>query len=89
MIFRRAQTVHNSTQLRAIDVKMQPVQPVGGVALEVVRQEARPVRAAAQAAGQHVRNILFSAHRQRAQPLEQLWEIPTSEESVILLHCCG
>ena len=72
-----------------LDVKMQLVLPLGGVPLEVVRQEARPVRAAAQAAVQHVRNILFSAHRQRTQPPEQLWEIPPSEESVILLHCCG
>ena len=79
----------NSTQLRMLDVKMQLVLPLGGVPLEVVRQEARPVRAAAQAAVQHVRNILFSAHRQRTQPPEQLWEIPPSEESVILLHCCG
>ena len=71
----------NSTQLRAIDVKMQPVQPVGGVPLEVVRQESRPIRAAAQAAGEAVRNILFIAHRQRAEPPEQLWEIPAGEDS--------
>ena len=79
----------NSTQLRSIDVKMQPVQPVGGVPLEVVRQEARPARAAAQAAIQAVRNIVFAAHRQRAAPPEQLWEAPASEESEILLHCCA
>ena len=78
----------NSTQLRAIDVKMQPVQPVGGVPLEVVRQESRPIRTVAQAAGEAVRNILFSAHRQRAEPPEQLWEIPAGEENAILLHCC-
>jgi hypothetical protein len=68
---------------------MQPVQPVGGVPLEVVRQEARPARAAAQAAIQAVRNIVFAAHRQRAAPPEQLWEVPAGEESEILLHCCA
>jgi len=78
----------NSTELRALDLKMQPVPPVGGVPLEVVRQEARPQRAAAQVAMQLVRNIVFSAHQQRAAPPEQLWEIPAGEENAILLHCC-
>ena len=77
----------NSTQLRSIGVKMQLVPPVGGVPLEVVREEARPVRLAAKAAGQNVRNILFTARKQRATPPEQLWEIPTGEESEILLRC--
>ena len=66
---------------------MQLVPPVGGVPLEVVREEARPVRLAAKAAGQNVRNILFTARKQRATPPEQLWEIPTGEESEILLRC--
>lgn len=78
----------NSTELRAIDVKMQPVMPVGGLPLEVVRQEARPVRAAAQVAQGRWSNILYSAHRHRAEPPEQLWEIPSGEESSILLKCC-
>ena len=67
---------------------MQPVLPVGGVPLEVVRDEARPVRAAAQAALQAFRNILYTAHQHRATPPEQLWEIPAGEENEILLHCC-
>ena len=50
----------NSTQLRAIDVRMQPVQPLVGVPLDVVCTEARPVRHAAQAAMQAVRNIASS-----------------------------
>ena len=78
----------NSVELRAIDVKMQPVLPLGGVPLETVAQEARPQRSAAAAAVEHIRNILFTAHRHRAQPAEQLWEIPAGEESAILLHCC-
>ena len=77
----------NSTQLRSIDVKMQPVLPVGGVPLEEVREEARPVRRAAQAAGQFMRNVVYTARKQRAAPPEQLWEIPSSEKSEILLHC--
>ena len=78
----------NSVELRAIDVKMQPVLPLGGVPLETVAQEVRPQRSAAAAAVEHIRNILFTAHRHRAQPAEQLWEIPAGEESAILLHCC-
>ena len=76
----------NSTQLRRIDVTMQPVQPVGGVPLEVVRVEAQPVRRSLrQAAAQFVRKVVYAARRQRATPPEQLWEIPAGEESLILL----
>ena len=83
----------NSTQLRAINVKMQPVLPVGGVPLEVVAEEVRLRRSprvldAAQAAIGRLSNIIFSAHQQCAQPAEQLWEIPGGEESAILMHCC-
>ena len=78
----------NSVELRAINVIMQPVGPLGGVPLETVAHEARPRRSAARAATEFVRNILFTARRQPAQPPEQLWEIPTGEESAILLRCC-
>ena len=69
---------------------MQPVLPLGGVPLEVVRQEAQPVRAAAQVAAGRWCNILFTqcSPTARPQPPEQLWEIPEGEESKILLHCC-
>uniref|UniRef100_A0A7S0LUV0 Uncharacterized protein n=1 Tax=Coccolithus braarudii TaxID=221442 RepID=A0A7S0LUV0_9EUKA len=78
----------NSTELRAIGAKMQPVPPVGGVPLEVVRQEARPApRKAAVRSLEGIRNVLFVAHKQRAEPPEQLWEIPEGEERAILDHC--
>ena len=78
----------NSVELRAINVKMQPVLPLGGTPLETVAHVARPKRSAAKKATEFVRNILFTARQQIAQPPEQLWEIPTGEESAILLHCC-
>ena len=83
----------NSKQLRAIDVKMPTRAAVGWVVgrwrLWLVQEEARPRRAAAQAAVQAIRNLVFTAHQQHAAPPEQLWEIPSSEENAILLHCCA
>ena len=38
----------NSTELRAIDVAMQPVTPIGGAPLDEIGHEARPVRSAGQ-----------------------------------------
>ena len=77
----------NSTELRAIAFKMQPVLPLGGVPLEVVREEARPVRRVAARGREMIRNVLFAAHQQHAHPPEQLWEIPAGEESQILYWC--
>jgi hypothetical protein len=57
--------------------------------VEAAAERPRPRRAAAQTAGQPIRNILFTAHRQPTPPPEQLWEIPSAEENAILLHCCG
>ena len=80
----------NSTELRAINVAMQLVQPLGP--LNVVATEARPQRGAprgaAQRALENVRNILFTAHHCHAlPPSTQLWEIPAGEETRILMHC--
>ena len=79
----------NSTELRAINVAMQLVQPLGP--LNVVATEARPQRGAprgaAQRALENVRNILFTSHHRHALPPTQLWEIPAGEEIRILMHC--
>ena len=56
----------NSVELRTINVKMQPVPPLGGTPLETVATVARPKRSAAKAAAEFVRNILFTARRQTA-----------------------
>lgn len=60
----------NLTQLRAIDVKIQPVLPLGGVPLQVTGEEVRPTRRAATAisAMERVRNILYTSHKQYATP---------------------
>ena len=84
----------NSTELRAINVAMQPVAGIGGPALEVVRREmlpARPRRAVAgRLLGNYAQNgIAYCAHQQRAEPLEQLWEIPAGDEDLILRRCGG
>lgn len=73
----------NSKELRAVDVKMQLVPPIGGV-----RNESRPRRQSADAAAHSWRNILYAAHRQHAPHMDQLWEISEGEESYILDHCC-
>ena len=76
----------NSTELRMINVEMQLVPPVGGVALDVVRRGAP--RATAQAARQNWQGIARRVQTQRADPPEQLWEIPAGNERLILDRCC-
>ena len=91
----------NSIELRAINVPMQPVLPVGGVPLNVVANEARPARrAAAQQADvnrvqqqanplrANPRAVTVAVHEQRVLPAEQLWEIPSGDESRVLEFCC-
>ena len=55
-----------------------------------VARPRRDVRAPARYGGAAavVRNVVYSVHRQQAQPPEQLWEIPSGEEGQILTHCC-
>jgi len=80
----------NSTELRAIDVRMQLVPPLGGVPLDVVRRP--PARGAANQARTNWRavGIVRRVHEERATPPEQLWEVPAGEEIAILLKlkCC-
>ena len=38
---------------------------------------------------QNVNGIAYRAHQQRAEPPEQLWEIPASDEDLILRRCGG
>ena len=86
----RLSDTFNSTELRMINVEMQPVPPVGGPPLDVVRREARPAREAARQGDlrrQNAQGIAFCVHVQRAEPPSQLWEIPEGNESRILLHC--
>ena len=84
----------NSTELRAINVAMQPVAGIGGPALEVVRREVlpRPRRVTQVPArlGTYAQNgIAYRARQQRAEPPEQLWEIPAGDEDLILRRCGG
>ena len=58
----------NSTQLRAINIEMQLLPPVGGVPLRQVR----PSRAKAQAAMAKVRSILYRKQQQCSTPPAQL-----------------
>ena len=80
----------NSTELRAIDVAMQPVTPIGGAPLDEIGHEARPVRSAGQrgeAARRQRLGIVYQAQVQRAVPPEQLWEIESGAERQILDLC--
>ena len=76
----------NSTELRAINLEMQPLPPVGGVPLEVVRRQ--PSRAAAGRAMGHIRGILRCVRQEHADPPEQLWELSAASEGRVLLCCC-
>ena len=76
----------NSTELRMINVEMQLVPPIGGVVLDVVRRGA--TRTAAQAARQNWQGIGKRVQTQRADPPEQLWEIPAGNERLVLDRCC-
>ena len=82
----------NSTELRAIgdDIEMRPL-GVGGAPLDVVQREARavPVRAAAQRADEarRVNGLVYRAQAQRAPPPEQLLELSSGSEGLILNRC--
>lgn len=75
----------NSTELRAVNVPMQLIPPVGGVELNVIQRGAP--RAAAQRARNSFRSILRVLHEQRAEATSHLWEIPAGDEGLILHHC--
>ena len=75
----------NSTELRMINVEMQLVPPLGGVALDVVRSGSG--RAAAQAARQNWQGMVRRVQTQRADPPAQLWEIPEGSERLVLDRC--
>ena len=72
-----------------INVEMRLVPPLGGVPLGVVQNVVEPTRkrSAAAAAAQLIKNIVFSAKKKVAPPPEASWEIPSSNENVILKHC--
>ena len=76
----------NSTELRMINVEMQLVPPVGGVMLDMMQRGAS--RMAAQVARQNWQGIARRVQTQRADPPEQLWEIPTGNERLVLQRCC-
>ena len=89
----------NSTELRAIHVAMQPMAGIDGAALNVVRREVLPARSSSRATRVPTRlgdyatgaqsGIAYRAHEQRAEPPEQLWEIPAGDEDLILRRCGG
>ena len=68
----------NSSELRMINVEMQLVAPLGGgAALDVVRRSGRVA----------LQGISRRVQTQRADPPDQLWEIPTGNERLILDRC--
>lgn len=71
----------NSTELRAINVRMQELPIIGGAPLNVVQRMQPPRRATA---NNHVRRCM---HEVRADPPNLLWEIPAGDERLILDWC--
>ena len=77
----------NSTELRAVDINLQPVGSVGGVPLGVVARERRHAavmcdarRRSLPGVAQLVREVVAAAPR-------ELWEISAADENCILSNC--
>lgn len=77
----------NSTELRAVDLRLELVPPVGGAPLGVVVR----ARRAAAVAGTHARRRLpgvnQAVHEVVSPRMRELWEISAADENVILSHC--
>ena len=88
---RRRVYTFNSSELREINVQMQLVLPVGGVPLNDVqpgrRSAPRAAAAAAAISWQGIRGLAKRVTQQRADPPDQLWEIPVSDERQVLDKC--
>ena len=69
-----------------INVEMLRLPPVGGVPLEAVRRSSG--RATAAAARQNWQHIARRVQEQRPIPPEDLWEISSGSERLILDWCC-
>ena len=78
----------SSCELRSINVKMQPVDPIAGPPLNVVQQRAPSQRKAAQASPEQIRNIAHVQRNPVAPPPEMKFEIPSAGANKVLLHCC-
>jgi hypothetical protein len=76
----------NSTELRAVGLKLEPVAPVGGAPLGVVAR----VRRAAAVAGdtRRLQGVTTAVHAEvAAPPLRALWTISSADENLILGYC--
>jgi hypothetical protein len=77
----------NSTELRAVDIALQPVGVVGGAPLGVVARERRHAAVACDARRRSLPGVAQLVHQVIAALPRELWEISAADENLILSNC--
>ena len=77
----------NSTELRSVDITLQPVGLVGGAQLGVVARERRPAAVAGDARRRSLPGVAQQVREVVAMLPRALWEIRETDENSILGHC--
>jgi hypothetical protein len=77
----------NSTELRAVDIALQPVGVVGGAPLGVVARERRHAAVACDARRRSLPGVAHGVHQVIAALPRELWEISAADENLILSNC--
>lgn len=78
----------NSTELRAINLKLEPVAPPGGAPLGVVARVRRAAAVACDASRRTLPGVARAVHQAvQAPPPSELWTISAADENNILSHC--
>ena len=76
----------NSTELRSVDITLQPVGLVGGAQLGVVARERRPAAVAGDARRRSLPGVAQQVREVVAMLPRALWEIRETDENSILGH---
>ena len=78
----------NSTELRAVDLTLTPVPPVGGAPLGVVGRVRRGAAMACDAARRaRLHGVVQAVHEVVAPAPRSLWTLSSADENVILYNC--
>ena len=78
----------NSTELRAVDLVLEPVGPVGGAPLGVVARVRRSAAVAGDAARRRLPGVAQALPQDvLAPPPRELWILSAADENVILSNC--
>jgi hypothetical protein len=77
----------NSTELRAVDITLQPVGVVGGAPLGVVARERRQAAVACDARRRSLPGVAQPVRQVMAALPRELWEVSAADENLILSNC--